>query len=175
MQHPKHTMQATELSRPRKQQINDGLQQTKVAQVRQHGGDEDVPFAQGVVSHAAEPTLNPTLRVLTFLALLSLFVLCIAWELWLDPMVAGGSIYFLKALPLMFALHGVFKGNIYTMQCSSLLVLIYILEGAVRGYSDLSALSRCLGRIEFSLALVAFLSAIFYVRPAKKWAKAQKK
>lgn len=174
MQHPKHTMQATELSRPHKQQTSNNSQQPKVAQVRRHG-DGDAPSAQEVVSHAAEPTLNPTLRVLTFLALLSLFVLCIAWELWIDPMVAGGSIYFLKALPLMFALHGVFKGNIYTMQWSSLLVLIYILEGAVRGYSDLSALSRCLGRIEFSLALVAFLSAIFYVRPAKKWAKAQKK
>lgn len=170
MRHSKHTMHTVELSRPRKTVADNASQVPKVETTRPKSERLENPVA---VQTPTGPTLNPALRHCAFLSLLALFVLCIAWELWIDPVVVGGSIYFLKALPLMFALYGVFKGNLYTMQWSSMLVLLYLLEGAVRGYSDISPLSKCLARIEFSLALVAFLSAIFYVRPAKKWAKAQ--
>ena len=119
--------------------------------------------------------LNPILHYGAFIALLALFILCIVWELWLDPIVPGGSIYFLKALPLMFPLYGVYKGNLYTMQWSSMLVLLYILEGTTRWYSDISPLSQKLGMIEFFLALIVFCFAIFYVRPAKKLAKQRKR
>ncbi|WP_159990603.1 DUF2069 domain-containing protein [Pelistega ratti] len=128
----------------------------------------DKPLPQGVI-------LNPYLHYGTFIALLLLFCLCILWELWLDPMVAGGSIYFLKALPLMFALYGVFKGNLYTMQWTAMLVLLYFMEGVVRWYADISILSQRLGMIETILSVIVFFGAILYVKPAKQHAKSYQK
>ncbi|ETF02263.1 membrane protein [Advenella kashmirensis W13003] len=119
--------------------------------------------------------MNPRYRVLAFISLLLLFLLCIAWELFLDPLVPGGSLYVLKALPLLFPLYGVYKGNLYTLQWSSMLVLLYFTEGVVRWYSDISVTSSMLGGIETILALVFFLAAILYVRPAKQAAKRAKK
>lgn len=174
MQPPQKQIQATELSRkPTTSLTNNFASNT----LYEEGGGAEQSFGnkEPTASLISAPPLNSALRFFTFTALVLLMLLCIAWELWIDPLVAGGSIYFLKALPLLFALYGVFKGNLYTMQWSSMLVLLYVLEGVVRGYSDVSEISRCLGRLEFSLAMMAFLCAIFYVRPAKKWAKAQKK
>ncbi|NOL48897.1 DUF2069 domain-containing protein [Pelistega europaea] len=122
-----------------------------------------------------KPQLNPFLHYGTVIALIALFILCVAWELWLDPLVPGGSIYFLKALPLMFAFYGVYKGNIYTMQWTSMLVLLYVLEGIVRWYADTTVMSQRLAMIETLLSLWVFFFAIFYVRPAKKYAKFLKK
>ena len=120
-------------------------------------------------------TLNPWYRRIAFVALFALFILCIAWELWLDPLSPGGSIYVLKALPLMFPLYGVFKGNLYTMQWSSMLVLLYVFEGSSRWFADTSIMSQRLGMLELFLALIVFMACILYVRPAKKLAKQIKK
>lgn len=119
--------------------------------------------------------LNPWYRRFAFAALLALFILCILWELYLDPLVPGGSIYVLKALPLMFPLYGVFKGNLYTMQWSSMLVLLFVLEGSTRGFSDVSIVSQRLGMLELFLSVVVFICCVLYVRPAKKLAKQIKK
>ena len=119
--------------------------------------------------------MNPCYRVAAFVSLLLLFLLCIAWELVLDPLMPGGSVYVLKALPLLFPLYGVYKGNLYTLQWSSMLVLLYFTEGVVRWYSDISTTSSMLGAVETVLALVFFLAAILYVRPAKQAAKRAKK
>ncbi|MGO3125399.1 MAG: DUF2069 domain-containing protein [Advenella sp.] len=119
--------------------------------------------------------LNPCYRVAAFVSLLLLFLLCIAWELFLDPLMPGGSVYVLKALPLLFPLYGVYKGNLYTLQWSSMLVLLYFTEGVVRWYSDISTTSSMLGAVETVLSLVFFLAAILYVRPAKQAAKRSKK
>lgn len=127
------------------------------------------------VHQAQQVALNPRYRVLAFVSLLLLFLLCIAWELFLDPLVPGGSVYVLKALPLLFPLYGVYRGNLYTLQWSSMLVLLYFMEGVVRWYSDISPTSSMLGAIETILAVVFFLAAILYVRPAKQAAKRAKK
>lgn len=119
--------------------------------------------------------LNPWYRRIAFIALLALFILCIVWELWLDPLRPGGSLYVLKALPLMFPLYGVYKGNLYTMQWSSMLVLLYIFEGSSRWFADTTILSQRLGMVEFFLALCVFIACVLYVRPAKKLAKQIKK
>nr|WP_226816973.1 DUF2069 domain-containing protein [Advenella sp. FME57] len=119
--------------------------------------------------------MNPCYRVAAFVSLLLLFLLCIAWELFLDPLMPGGSVYVLKALPLLFPLYGVYKGNLYTLQWSSMLVLLYFTEGVVRWYSDISTTSSMLGAVETVLSLVFFLAAILYVRPAKQAAKRSKK
>ncbi|PJX23129.1 hypothetical protein CAP48_13120 [Advenella sp. S44] len=119
--------------------------------------------------------LDSRYRVAAFASLLLLFLLCIAWELFLDPLVPGGSLYVLKALPLLFPLYGVYKGNLYTLQWASMLVLLYFTEGVVRWYSDISTTSSMLGAVETVLSVVFFLAAIFYVRPAKRAAKQAKK
>lgn len=119
------------------------------------------------------PELNPHFRRLASVALLALILLCVAWETVLAPIRPGGSWLFLKALPLAFALRGVLRGNLYTYQWASMLVLLYLMEGVVRAMSDPAPLSAGLAGIEIVLSLVFFLAAILYVRPAKRAARAR--
>ena len=70
------------------------------------------------------------------LALLALIVLTLAWERWLAPLRPGGSALVLKALPLACALPGVWRRKLYTLQWASMLVLLYMAEGIVRGMTD---------------------------------------
>ena len=82
--------------------------------------------------------LNPNLRRLASAALLALIVLCVAWETVLAPIRPGGSWLLLKALPLAFPLRGVLRGNLYTYQWASMLILLYLMEGVVRAPSAFS-------------------------------------
>jgi uncharacterized membrane protein len=107
-------------------------------------------------------------------SLLALFLLCVSWEIFLAPIKPGGSLLFLKAVPLAFAIPGVSRGSLYTMQWASMLVLLYFMEGVVRATSDPPGPSVWLAWIEVALSLVFFLAAIFYVRPAKQAAKLAK-
>lgn len=104
-------------------------------------------------------------------SLIALIILCIAWEMVLAPIRPNGSWLVLKVIPLLIPLHGVWKRNLYTMQWSSMLILLYFAEGIVRGMSD-TGLSAILGWIEVGLVLVFFTCAIMYLRPYKKAAKA---
>jgi len=108
-------------------------------------------------------------------SLLTLIALCVAWELFLAPLRPGGSWMVLKVLPLLLPLRGVLKRDIYTMQWSSMLILIYFAEGIVRATSDSNHLSVKLGWIEVGLTCIFFVSAIMYLRPYKKAAKAAAK
>ncbi len=139
------------------------------------GADERQDTLTSSVHHPQQVALKPGYRVAAFVTLLLLFLLCIAWELFLDPLVPGGSLYVLKALPLLFPLYGVYRGNLYTLQWSAMLVLLYFTEGVVRWYSDISRSSSMLGAVETILAVIFFLAAILYVRPAKQAAKRAKK
>jgi len=114
--------------------------------------------------------LNPMLRRLSCASLLTLIVLCVMWELRMDaPWLA------FKAVPLLFALRGIARGNLYTYQWAAMLALLYVMEGAVRATSDLSRTSALLAALELALALLFFLCAIFYVRPAKQAARRAKR
>ncbi len=104
-------------------------------------------------------------------SLLALFILCLLWEIWLAPLRAGGTLLFLKALPLAFAFRGVSKGSLYTIQWASMLVLLYLMEGVVRVMSDPPGPSITMAWIEIVLSSIFFFAALFYVRPAKRFAK----
>ena len=119
--------------------------------------------------------LNPLYRYIAFVCTVLLIVLCVLWEWVLDPIVPGGTFFALKALPLVFALLGLWRGNLYTMQWTSMLVLLYFMEGVVRWYTDTTALSRQLAMAEALLSMLVFYAAIMYVRPAKRVAKQRKK
>ena len=99
-----------------------------------------------------------------------LIALCVAWELVLAPLRPGGSWLVLKVLPLLLPLSGVSKRNIYTMQWSSMLILLYFAEGIVRATSD-RGLSATLGWVEVALTSVFFICSILYLRPYKQAAK----
>lgn len=99
-----------------------------------------------------------------------LILLCVAWELVLAPLRPGGSWMVLKVLPLLLPLRGVLKRDLYTMQWSSMLILLYFTEGIVRATSD-KGLSASLGWIEVALTCVFFFCSIFYLRPYKKAAR----
>jgi uncharacterized membrane protein len=115
--------------------------------------------------------LNQNLRRVSTVSLLALIVLCVLWETVLAPIRPGGSLLFLKALPLAFPLRGILRGNLYTYQWASMLVLLYAMEGAVRVMSDPATLSRAMAGLELALSVVFFCSAILYVRPAKQAAR----
>jgi uncharacterized membrane protein len=104
-------------------------------------------------------------------SLVGLVVLCVGWELWWAPVRPGGSLLALKALPLLFALRGVLKGSLYTLQWTAMLSLLYLMEGVVRAWSDLSTVSAALAGVEIVLSLGLYLGAVLYVRPAKRAAR----
>lgn len=104
-------------------------------------------------------------------SLIVLIALCIAWEMLLAPLRPGGSWLALKAIPLLLPLRGIIRRDLYTMQWSSMLILLYFGEGLVRGISDPGA-SATLGWIEVTLTLTFFICVLAYLRPYKKAAKA---
>ena len=104
-----------------------------------------------------------TLYLLASVSLIALILLCLIWELWLAPLHPGGSWLVLKTIPLLLAVAGVVKGRRYTYQWSSMLILVYFIEGTVRMFSN-TGLAAGLARVETGLALVFFLSAMFYAK-----------
>jgi uncharacterized membrane protein len=104
-----------------------------------------------------------TAQAVATVALVALILLCLAWELWLAPLRPGGSLLALKALPLTFPLGGIFKGNRYTYQWSSMLILAYFAEGATRAWSE-QGLSQALALAEVALSLAFFAAAVAYAR-----------
>lgn len=121
------------------------------------------------------PRLNVALQRVAMTSLLALLLWCVVWEIWFAPLRPGGTLLFLKALPLAFAVRGVARGNLYTIQWASMLVLLYLMEGVVRVMSDPPGPSIAAAWVEVVLSTIFFFCSIFYVRPAKRAAKAAKK
>lgn len=119
--------------------------------------------------------LNPHYRYIAFIGTALLCLLCVLWEWKLSPVKPGGTLLALKALPLLFPLYGLWRGSLYTMQWTAMLILLYVMEGVVRWMSDPTALSQQLALLETLLAMVVFFATIMYVRPAKRVAKQRKK
>jgi uncharacterized membrane protein len=103
-------------------------------------------------------------------SLVLLIALCLAWELVLAPLRPGGSWLALKVLPLLVPLRGILKRDVYTMQWSSMLILLYFAEGIVRATSD-RGLSATLGWVEVALVVVFFTCIVSYLYPYKRAAK----
>jgi uncharacterized membrane protein len=103
------------------------------------------------------------LRLGATISLIALILLCLAWEAVLAPLRVGGSLLVLKATPLLLPLFGVLRGKRYTYQWSSMFILLYFTEGAVRAWSDVG-LSAQLALLELICTLIFFVCAIFYAR-----------
>lgn len=100
-------------------------------------------------------------------ALIALIMLGLAWELWLAPLRPGGSWLVLKVLPLLLPLRGILHGRLYTYRWASLLIWLYVMEGAVRVWSDPPP-GTLLAAIELGLALAFFASSAVFIRQAQK-------
>jgi uncharacterized membrane protein len=108
-------------------------------------------------------SLLGSLRFAALGSLALLTALCLAWELWLAPLRAGGSLVALKALPLAFPLKGILEGRRYTFQWASMLILAYFAEGVTRAWAERGA-SQYLAIAEGVLSLAFFAAAVSYAR-----------
>ena len=96
-------------------------------------------------------------------SLIALIFLCLAWELRLAPVQAGGSWLALKCLPLLAPLFGILNGRRYTYQWASMLILLYFTEGIVRAATEKGP-SQWLAISEIALSLIFFCASVAYAR-----------
>jgi uncharacterized membrane protein len=104
-------------------------------------------------------------------SLAALIAWLVAWETAIAPLHPGGSLLALKALPLLIPLRGVLKRELYTLQWSSMVILLYFTEGTVRAWADTTELSRLMAWGEIVLSVAYFACALLYLRPYKQAAK----
>lgn len=106
-------------------------------------------------------------------AIVDLIMVCVAWEWVISPLRPGGSWLVLKAAPLIIMLPGVWHANVYTMQWSSMAILIYTTEALTRitepGWNMWMAI------LELILSVTVFVALLMYLKPIKEAAKAKAK
>jgi uncharacterized membrane protein len=108
----------------------------------------------------ADPLLE-RVRALAVACLLALIMLGLVWELWLAP--TGNRTWALKVLPLAGALAGLLKHRMYTYRWVSLLVWLYVAEGAVRATTERGIVVP-LALAEIVLSLILFAACAVHVR-----------
>lgn len=122
------------------------------------------PPPTDAVPHAAvaAPSVGIALtRALAVTALFALIALGLAWELVLAP--TGNRTLAIKVLPLAFGVVGLLKYRLYTYRWLSLLVWLYVVEGAVRASGD-SGISQLLAVAEVLLCVLLFVACALHVR-----------
>lgn len=105
--------------------------------------------------------------------IVDLIILCVAWEWLISPLRPGGSWLILKALPLVIMLPGVWRANVYTMQWSSMVILIYTTEALTRITE--SGWNMWMAILELILSVTIFIALLMYLKPIKAAAKAKAK
>ncbi len=82
----------------------------------------------------------------------------------------GVALAVVKVAVLAYVFRRVRDEHVYSMQWSSMLILLFIAEGAVRATSDAAA-TRGLGALQAAAAACAFAALLAYLRPLKKRAR----
>lgn len=95
----------------------------------------------------------------------------VAWEVFVAPLHPGGSLLALKVLPLFIPLRGVLKRELYTLQWSSMVILLYFTEGVVRAWADQALPSRVMAGGEVLLSVLYYACVLLFLRPYKQKAK----
>ncbi len=124
----------------------------------------------GAARGAAAPVSAGRVALLHWLAigsLLALIGLALAWELVIAAGPEGPGLLALKALPLLLPLFGILRGRRYTYQWAPMLVLVYFVEGIMRGYAD-GGPGSAAGWTQALLATVFIVSAAYYARDAHR-------
>ncbi len=116
------------------------------------------------------PRLHHGMYLTALTSMIALIVLCIAWETVVAPLRPGGSWLVIKVIPLLIPLRGIWKRDVYTLQWSSMLILLFLAEGAVRATTE-QGWSQAMAIGELILVCTFFVSTLLYLRPYKKAAK----
>ena len=114
-----------------------------------------------MTSTRALPAAVTGSRAVAVAATLALIGLGLAWELWLAPTGSGTLAW--KVLPLALPIAGLLKMRLHTYRWLSLLVWVYVAEGAVRAASD-RGLGAVLALAEIALAVAVFAACAVHVR-----------
>ncbi|MDB5798578.1 MAG: hypothetical protein JWP36_2480 [Paucimonas sp.] len=114
--------------------------------------------------------LHHSLYVSACASMVALILLCVAWEMLVAPLRPGGSWMVLKVVPLLIPLRGILKRDVYTLQWSSMLILLYLAEGTVRATTE-HGWSQAMAVCEIVLVCVFFIATMLYLRPYKQTAK----
>ena len=124
------------------------------------------------MTHRSGPNGGPNwFHLGCLVSLVILIAWLVAWEMLVAPLRPGGSLLALKAALLLMPLRGVVKRDIYTLQWSSMVILLYFTEGVVRAWSDTVALSRYMAMGEVVLVLAYFVCTLLYLAPYKRAAR----
>jgi uncharacterized membrane protein len=116
---------------------------------------------------AAPPLLRAT-RTAVVVLLAALVLLGLLWELWLAP--TGSRALALKVLPLVLPLSGVLSMRLRSFRVLSLLVWVYVAEGAMRAVSD-GGVSAQLAALEVALCFALFTACVLHIRRAARGAE----
>ena len=111
---------------------------------------------------ATTPSLS-ILRLATLGGVAALILLGLLWEIWLAPLRPGGSMLFLKVVPLILLLPGLWRSQRRAVQALSLVIQIYLTEGLVRATSD-AGLSASLAWLETLLSTVVFAATLLWAK-----------
>ena len=109
---------------------------------------------------------------LAFVCAILLCLLCIAWEWFISPLRTNGSWMVLKCIPLALMLPGLYRGKNYQSQATSMIILLYFLEGFARLFEP--GLNWILASVEIILSSMIFYGVLMHLGPLKKAAKAKK-
>jgi uncharacterized membrane protein len=109
---------------------------------------------------------------LAFVSAVLLCLLCIAWEWFISPLRPNGSWMALKFIPLGLMLPGLYRGKNYQSQATSMIILLYFLEGSARLFEP--GLNWIMASLEVILSSVVFYAVLMHLGPLKKAAKAKK-
>jgi len=109
---------------------------------------------------------------LAFVCAILLCLLCIAWEWFISPLRPNGSWMALKFIPLGLMLPGLYRGKNYQSQATSMIILLYFLEGFARLFEP--GLNWIMASLEVLLSSVIFYAVLMHLGPLKKAAKAKK-
>ena len=108
------------------------------------------------------PTNTTAYKICT-LAVMILILWCTVWETVGAPIRAlheGGSWLAFKGILLVPLIHRLWRGERRAYQILSLLILLYVTEGCVRAYSDISFAGRAYAWGEIALSVIIFILTI---------------
>lgn len=100
-------------------------------------------------------------------SLISLIILNLVWEIFYNPLQEAGSWMVIKSLILLIPLSGILKKNRYTYQWSSMMILLFFMEGIVRFYSE-NEFSQLLALCQIILSFIFFISTMYFCKVTRK-------
>ena len=99
-------------------------------------------------------------------SLIALIFLNLLWEIGFNPIHSKTTWMVLKSAILLVPLVGILKKDRYTFQWSSMLIMIFFIEGVVRFYSE-GGISQSIALCQIILSFIFFMSAMFFCRLTK--------